>query len=321
MKAIKNPTEIKGMKNAHVRDAAALIDFLALLEEEVKTGKHWNEISAAETLRKFRKEQEFYKENSFETISAFGPNSAIVHYVPLPSTNRTIDMKNVYLLDSGGQYLDGTTDITRTVHFGNPDKFTKEIYTRVLMGVIDVMTAILPSKTGINIETFARRYLYQKGLDYAHSTTHGIGSFLNVHENFIFEPGAFLSNEPGYYESGKFGIRLETTMMVKEFPKQYNMYEDKYYGFEPVAFVPFERNLILVDMLNKYQIAWLNDYNARTRQIIGKELLRQKRHRGLNWLMERTKHIEDPCRSFATTIKCSSIIISISLIFIASKFH
>ncbi|XP_023223651.1 xaa-Pro aminopeptidase 1-like [Centruroides sculpturatus] len=314
MKAIKNPTEIKGMKNAHIRDAVAIIDFLALLEEEVKAGKHWDEMSAAKMLAKFRKEQEYYKGNSFETISAFGPNSAIVHYEPLPSTNKTIDTRNVYLLDSGGQYLDGTTDITRTVHFGKPDNFVKEVYTRILMGVIDVMTAVLPSKAGVNVESFARRYLYQKGLNYAHSTTHGIGSFLNVHENLVFEPGAFLSNEPGYYEGGKFGIRLETTMMVKEMPKQYNPYKDKYYGFEPIAFIPFEPNLIMVNMLNKQQIAWLNDYNGRTRHIVGKELLKQKRHRGLNWLMERTKYVEDPCKSLATPIEFSPFLVSVPLI-------
>ncbi|CAL1270903.1 unnamed protein product [Larinioides sclopetarius] len=247
LKVVKNPVEIKGMKNAALKDSVAIVDFIAMLEQQVWQGKHWDEIKAAKTLAQFRKEQEGFQGESFTTISAVGPNGAIIHYRPQIISNRNINMKDLYLLDSGGQYLDGTTDITRTFHFGTPTEFEVAAYTRVLMGAIDLITAVFPEKVkDVDLDIIARLPLFQIGLDYLHGTGHGIGHFLGVHE------------EPGYYEKGKFGIRLETMMMVIK------------------AHVPKE---------------WLNYFNVKARNTVGIELQKQGRERGLRWLLSRTEHI------------------------------
>lgn len=305
MKAVKNPFEIEGMKKAHIKDSVAIIDFVALLEEEVKLGQYWDEMMAMERISQCRREQELNMGDSFESISASGSNGAIIHYSSRPATNKPIDLDHMYLLDTGGQYLDGTTDTTRTFHFGNATDFQKETYTRVLMGAIDLASAIFPQGVrDTDIDILARRHLYGAGLEYLHGTGHGIGLFLNVHEGPILirnpkiqskasqlKPGMFVSDEPGYYQEDSFGIRLETVVMVTEADPPYRFNNQTFYKFEPVALVPFEPNLIKYHLLDKSQIIWLNDYNLKIRQIVGKELLLQNRTRGYDWMMSRTDPI------------------------------
>ncbi|GIY98904.1 xaa-Pro aminopeptidase 1 [Caerostris extrusa] len=292
LKVVKNPVEIKGMKNAALKDSVAIVDFVAMLEQQVLQGKHWDEIKAAKTLAKFRKEQEGYQSESFTAISAVGSNGAIIHYRPQILTNRNVNMKYMYLLDSGGQYLDGTTDITRTFHFGAPTDFEVATYTRVLMGAIDLISAVFPEK------------VKRIGLDYQHGTGHGIGHFLGVHEGpigisdksangngHLLKPGMFLSDEPGYYEKDNFGIRLETMMMVVKAYTPHNFNNMQYYTFEPVSFVPFESKLIDLNLLSQKQKEWLNWFNMKARNTVGIELKKQGRTKGLHWLLSKTEYI------------------------------
>ncbi|GFV97478.1 xaa-Pro aminopeptidase 1 [Trichonephila clavipes] len=325
LKVVKNPVEIKGMKNAALKDSVAIVDFIAMLDQEVKQGKHWDEIKAAKTLTRFRREQEGFQGESFDTISAVGSNGAIIHYRPKVLTNRNINLKYLYLLDSGGQYLDGTTDITRTFHFGKPSDFEVAAYTRVLMGAIDLITSVFPEDVkDIDLDILARLPLFKMGLNYQHGTGHGIGHFLGVHEGPIsiseksgngkgyrLQPGMFLSDEPGYYEKDKFGIRLETMMMVMKAHPPHNFNDMKFHTFEPVSFVPFEPKLIDFSLLNKKQKEWLNWFNMKTRNTVGIELQKQGRERGLRWLLSKTEYIPvDNCSNHSpNVIKLQSFII------------
>lgn len=243
---------------------------------------------------------------SFPTISGFGSNSAIIHYKANQYSNARINKSSIYLLDSGGQYLDGTTDTTRTVHFGVPTKHQRDCYTRVLKGHIDIASAVFPNDTyGRTLDVFARQPLWKMGLDYRHGTGHGIGHFLNIHEGpqciapgfpiedeKILMPGMILSDEPGYYEDGHFGVRLETAVLVKVAKTKYHFDGVDYLEFEPVTFLPFQRNLIDVSLLSKSQVDWLNEYYERTREVIGGELRRRKREMALKWLMKETEPLK-----------------------------
>ncbi|GAB1602992.1 xaa-Pro aminopeptidase 1-like [Argonauta hians] len=300
MKAVKNEVERKGMENAHIRDAVAVIDFIQMLEKEVKDGKRWTEISAAEELNKKRSEQKYNRGLSFGSISASGPNGAVIHYRPTNSTDREITTDDIYLLDSGGQYLDGTTDVTRTFHFGEPTRYERECYTRVLMGSIDLARQKFMSGTpGSVLDALARRHLWNVGLLYMHGTGHGIGAYLNVHEGPIgFSPatnhvaplldGMFVSDEPGFYEPGAFGIRLETIVMVQSATTKYRFMNFDFLKFKPITLVPFEPNLIDYSLLDRDQIKWLNNYNKLCEDIIGPELMRQGKAKALQWLQKRT---------------------------------
>ncbi|XP_068204173.1 uncharacterized protein [Palaemon carinicauda] len=297
MKARKNRVESQGMKNAHIKDAVALCDFLSFLEMEIKDGKYWDEFSAAEKVEEFRSQQKDFVSTSFATISAFGSNGAVIHYHPQRETNKQIDNTSLYLLDSGGQYKDGTTDVTRTMHYGEPTPFQVETYTRVLQGAIDLASLVFPEGTGdTNIDIMARRHLYEVGLDYRHGTGHGIGMFLNVHEAFEHEYrlNSFGSQEPGFYQDNEFGIRLETILTVvnKETPYEF---DKNSLGFEAVTLVPFEENLINFTMLSSKQCNWLNAYHAHVRDIVGRELIAQGRKRGYDWLITKTERL--PCVS------------------------
>lgn len=182
-KAIKNSTEASGMRNSHIRDGAALVRYFAWLEKEVTAGNKQTELSGAAQLEKFRSEMDLYEGLSFDTISASGPNGAIIHYHSTEETNAPIILDHLYLCDSGGQYTDGTTDVTRTLHFGTPTDYEKECFTRVLKGQMSMGCALFPEKIKGNcLDSFARRFLWDVGLDYQHGTGHGIGHFLNVHE-------------------------------------------------------------------------------------------------------------------------------------------
>ncbi|XP_047495014.1 xaa-Pro aminopeptidase 1-like [Penaeus chinensis] len=291
MKGRKNEVENQGMTNAHLKDAVALCDFLALLENEVIAGTYWDELSAAAKSEEFRSQQQDYLSLSFETISASGPNAAVIHYSPSPETNRQIDDQSTYLLDSGAQYKDGTTDITRTLHFGVPTSFQIEAYTRVLRGAMDFASMVFPVGFSLgDIDILARRPLYEAGMDYRHGTSHGIGMCLFVHESASndYEIGFFGSDEPGYYEDGEFGIRLETTLKVvhKETPHDF---VSPMLGFEPVALVPFEPKLINTTLLSRQQCDALNAYHATVREVVGNELKDQERFEGYDWVVRKTE--------------------------------
>ncbi|XP_062613274.1 LOW QUALITY PROTEIN: xaa-Pro aminopeptidase 1-like [Saccostrea cucullata] len=308
-KAEKNEVEKSGMINSHVRDAAALISFIAKLEKEVKAGRKWTELSAAEDLAKFRGKQQYNRGLSFDTISSSGSNGAVIHYAPTNLTDKEITTTEMYLLDSGGQYLDGTTDVTRTFHFGTPTDYQKECYTRVLMGSVDLARVkILKSKNGPHgqeLDILARRPLWDVGLHYKHGTGHGIGMFLGVHEyppsigmngrpissnDAPIKEGQFFSDEPGYYEDGSFGVRIESILMVKEVELKYKFSDSKFLGFETITLVPFEPNLIQYDMLSGDQIEWINAFHKKVQATIGPLLMNNDRQ-AYDWLVRRTKAI------------------------------
>lgn len=241
------------------------------------------------------REEQFSSGPSFETISASGLNAALAHYSPTKELNRKLSSDEMYLLDSGGQYWDGTTDITRTVHWGTPSAFQKEAYTRVLIGNIDLSRLIFPAATsGRMVEAFARRALWDAGLNYGHGTGHGIGNFLCVHEwpvgfqsnNIAMAKGMFTSIEPGYYKDGEFGIRLEDVALVVEAKTKY---PGSYLTFEVVSFVPYDRNLIDVSLLSPEHLQYLNHYYQTIREKVGPELQRRQLLEEFKWLQQHTE--------------------------------
>ncbi|RXN33656.1 xaa-Pro aminopeptidase 1 isoform X2 [Labeo rohita] len=275
-KAVKNPTEIQGMKMAHIKDAVALCELFAWLEKEIPKGTV-TEISAADKAEELRR--------------------------PLPETNRTLSLNEVYLIDSGAQYLDGTTDVTRTVHFGTPSDYEKECFTYVLKGHIAVSAAVFPNGTkGHLLDSFARAALWESGLDYLHGTGHGVGCFLNVHEGpcgisyktFADEPleaGMIVSDEPGYYEDGSFGIRIENVVLVIPAKTKYNYRNRGSLTFEALTLVPIQLKMINTDMLTQKERDWVNDYHKKCRETVGAELERQGRKEALDWLIRETQPI------------------------------
>ncbi|GAB0192043.1 xaa-Pro aminopeptidase 1 [Grus japonensis] len=299
-KAVKNASETEGMRRAHIKDAVALCELFNWLEKEVPKGTV-TEIIAADKAEEFRSQQKDFVELSFATISSTGPNGAIIHYKPVPETNRTLSVNEIYLLDSGAQYKDGTTDVTRTMHFGTPSAYEKECFTYVLKGHIAVSAAIFPNGTkGHLLDSFARSALWDCGLDYLHGTGHGVGSFLNVHEGpcgisyktFADEPleaGMIVSDEPGYYEDGSFGIRIENVVLVIPAETKYNFKNRGSLTFEPLTLVPIQTKMIDVNLLTQKECNWVNDYHQKCREVIGAELERQGRHEALQWLIRETE--------------------------------
>ncbi|KAG9246373.1 putative Xaa-pro aminopeptidase P [Calycina marina] len=272
-KAVKNETELKGMRACHVRDGAALTEYFAWLEQELQK-RELNEVEAADELENIRKKKDLFAGLSFDTISSTGANAAVIHYKAEAGNCAVIDPKKIYLCDSGAQYQDGTTDTTRTLHFGTPTEMEKKAYTLVLKGNIALDVAIFPKGTsGFALDTLARQYLWAEGLDYRHGTGHGVGSYLNVHEGPIgigtriqfsevpLASGNVLSNEPGYYEDGSFGIRIENIIMVKEVDTTHRFGDKPYLGFENVTMVPYCRKLIDETLLTTKEKKWLNDYH------------------------------------------------------------
>ncbi|OWK07428.1 XPNPEP1 [Cervus elaphus hippelaphus] len=356
-KAVKNSAESEGMRRAHIKDAVALCELFNWLEKEVPKGGV-TEISAANKAEEFRRQQADFVDLSFPTISSTGPNGAIIHYAPVPETNRTLSLDEVYLIDSGAQYKDGTTDVTRTMHFGTPTAYEKECFTYVLKGHIAVSAAVFPTGTkGHLLDSFARSALWDSGLDYLHGTGHGVGSFLNVHEGpcgisyktFSDEPleagmivtddksasweevylgsctglsgpssvspsekrsrprsdsfsvRVFLAgcssfrvwfvSEPGYYEDGAFGIRIENVVLVVPVKTKYNFNNRGSLTFEPLTLVPIQTKMIDVDSLTDKERDWLNNYHLTCREVIGKELQMQGRQEALEWLIRETQPI------------------------------
>lgn len=281
MKAIKNATEIKGARIAHVRDGAAVVRFLAWLDRTLAAGEAIDEIGAVRALEQHRAGSQALKEISFDTISGSGPNGAIVHYRVTEASNRRLKPGELFLLDSGAQYLEGTTDITRTIAIGQPSPEMRERFTLVLKGHIAIATARFPKGTrGIDLDPFARHALWAHGLDYDHGTGHGVGSYLSVHEGpqsisragmAVLEPGMIISNEPGYYKEGAYGIRIENLVLVTE-PATPDGGDREMLGFETLTLVPIDRRLIAKELLTPDEVRWIDTYHAKVAAIIGPEL-------------------------------------------------
>jgi Xaa-Pro aminopeptidase len=295
MKAIKNDTELEGFRQCHIRDGAALVRYFAWLEEQLNQGVELNESQGADQLEKFRSEQDLFKGLSFDTISSTGPNGAIIHYSPDPKDCAVIKKDQVYLCDSGAQFWDGTTDTTRTWHFGTPTDEEKRAATRVLQGHIAIDKAVFPNgTTGYILDAFARRALWEDGLDYRHGTGHGVGHFLNVHEgpqgigvriaynSTALKPGMTLSNEPGYYADGKFGVRIENIVLVKKVTPPNNFGDKGYLGFEHVTMCPIHKKLVDTSLITKEEREWLDKYHEEVYEKVSPLLTNDQR--ALEWL-------------------------------------
>jgi len=293
-KAAKNDVEIAGSRAAHIRDGAAVTRFLRWLSIEGPKGGV-TELSAAAKLWDFRAEDASLKDSSFDTISAAGPHGAMCHYRVTEESNLPIENNSVFLIDSGGQYPDGTTDITRTVEIGTAPQEAKERFTLVLKGHIALATAVFPEgTTGPALDSFARRPLWEAGLDYDHGTGHGVGSFLAVHEgpgriskapNTVkLQPGMIFSNEPGYYKDGEYGIRIENLVVVE--PRD-TAGDRNMMGFDELTFAPIDRNMIVADMLDAKERNWLNAYHARVRELLSPLLTGDD----LTWMIAQTAEI------------------------------
>ena len=287
LKAIKNPIEIKGSKNSHIRDGVSVCKFLFWLDEEIKKNKKVTELTTSKKLFDYRKKNKLFRGLSFQTISGFGPNGSIVHYRVSKKTNKTLKKNNLYLFDSGAQYLDGTTDITRTISIGdNPTNEQKDIFTRVLKGNIGLNNYNFSERTtGKVLDKIARKYLQKKKYDYPHGTGHGIGNYLSVHEDPIsiskksktkFKQGMILTNEPGFYKINEYGIRIENVLLVIK--------QNKFLGFEVLTFVPIDTKLIDGKLLNIQEKIWINTYHSKVFDKINKFLNKKE----VKWLKEKT---------------------------------
>jgi Xaa-Pro aminopeptidase len=296
-KAIKNAAEIAGHDAAQARDGAALVRFLHWISVEAPRGGV-DELSAQAQLRAFREETGALRDLSFDTISGAGPNGAVVHYRASEETNRLLEMDSLYLVDSGGQYQDGTTDVTRTVAIGTPTAEMRDRFTRVLKGHIALARAVFPVGTrGSQLDTLARQYLWAAGVDYAHGTGHGVGSFLSVHEgpqriapgglgfaggDEPLAAGMILSNEPGYYKTGEYGIRIENLVLVE--PRDVAGAEKPLLRFRTLTFAPLDRRLIDLDLLSEEERVWVDDYHHQVRAIVAPQLAGE----ALDWLAAET---------------------------------
>jgi Xaa-Pro aminopeptidase len=279
LKAVKNSTEIEGTRTAHRRDAVALAKFLAWIDRDAPSGA-LTEIDTVEALESFRRDTGALKDVSFPTIAGTGPNGAIVHYRVTRKTNRRISPGDLLLIDSGAQYEDGTTDVTRTIAVGEPTAEMRDRFTRVLRGHIAIARAVFPDgTTGAQIDTLARQFLWQAGLDFDHGTGHGVGSYLSVHEGPArisklgtspLRRGMILSNEPAYYKTDGFGIRIENLELVVA--AEITGAERPINAFETLTLAPIDRRLIDLNMLSGEELSWLNDYHARVRHEVRSHL-------------------------------------------------
>uniref|UniRef100_A0A0E0HLY3 Aminopeptidase P N-terminal domain-containing protein n=1 Tax=Oryza nivara TaxID=4536 RepID=A0A0E0HLY3_ORYNI len=296
-KAVKNEAEVEGMKSSHLRDAAALAEFWCWLEGQVRESVPLTEVQVAEKLLEFRQKQDGFIDTSFDTISGYGANGAIIHYRPTPESCSSVGSDNLFLLDSGAQYIDGTTDITRTVHFGEPTPRQKECFTRVLQGHIALDQAVFPERTpGFVLDVLARSSLWKIGLDYRHGTGHGVGAALNVHEGpqsisyrygnlTALQKGMIVSNEPGYYEDNSFGIRIENLLLVKEVNLPNSFGGVSYLGFEKLTFVPIQSKLVDLSLLSPSEINWINEYHDEVWEKVSPLLSGHS----LDWLRKNTR--------------------------------
>ncbi|GMG84669.1 aminopeptidase P family protein [Paralimibaculum aggregatum] len=294
-KACKTPAELAGMRRAHLRDGAAMVRFLHWLETRAEAGATPGEIEIAEALEGMRAETGELRDISFDTICGSGPNGAIVHYRVNRETDRNLQPGELLLVDSGGQYRDGTTDITRTMAYGPVREDARRPYTLVLKGLIAISTARWPAGlTGRDLDPLARAALWRAGYDYDHGTGHGVGAYLNVHEGPVslsrrsgkipLEPGMVLSNEPGYYRAGAFGIRLENLVVVAPAAVPEGG-EREMLGFSDLTLCPFDRRMILPGLLSGAEIAWLDGYHGRVAEALAPELPEDAR----GWLLGATR--------------------------------
>ena len=295
-KAVKNDAELDGMRAAHRRDGAAMVRFLHWLDTAMVAGEALTEIDVVTALEGFRAASPLMVDISFDTICGAGPNGAIVHYRVNRQTNRAVEPGELLLIDSGAQYQDGTTDITRTLAIGSPRQDARRPFTLVLKGMIAVSQARWPKGVaGRDLDVLARSALWHAGLDYDHGTGHGVGAYLNVHEgpqrlsrkggDVALEPGMILSNEPGYYRTGAFGIRIENLVAVTE-AKLPQGGEREMLGYETLTLSPIDKRLIDPDLLVADEVTWLDRYHARVRSEIGAELDASADREVLVWLDE-----------------------------------
>ena len=294
-KACKNAVELAGIRAAHHRDGAAVSRFLGWLARESRSGM-LREIEVSDRLQALREQTGELRDLSFDTISGAGPNGAIVHYRASEASERTLQPGSLYLVDSGGQYRDGTTDITRTVAIGTPSPEMRDRFTRVLKGHIALASARFPvGTTGSQLDALARYHLWQAGLDYDHGTGHGVGAYLSVHEgphriskmanNVALQPGMIVSNEPGYYKTGAYGIRIENLVAVREVSIEGA--DRKYLEFETLTLAPIDLACVDTSLLTGPEREWLNAYHQRVREAMGPEV-DEATHA---WLAEATRAI------------------------------
>lgn len=296
-KACKNDVELEGSRRAHKRDGEKIIRYFKWLDETAADGSI-DERAAADKLLALRAEDPLFRDSSFETIPGSGPNGALCHYRNTPESNRKLTPGEIFLIDSGGQYVDGTTDITRTTVIGEPSQEHRDRFTRVLKGHIALARAIFPvGTTGQQLDTLARLPLWEAGLDFDHGTGHGVGSYLGVHEGpqriskapnkIALKPGMILSNEPGFYKEGEYGIRIENLIAVTEVDGPAGA-ERQMLGFETLTFSPIERKLVDPELMTREELQWLNDYHAQVYAMYADDL--DEDHRV--WLQNATAPIE-----------------------------
>jgi Xaa-Pro aminopeptidase len=296
-RACKNPAEQAGARRAQLRDAVAVCAFLAWLDAEIEAGQPHDEASLADELYRLRKRDPLFRGSSFDTISAAGPNAALCHYNYLDGSPAKLVMDSVYLVDSGAQYPDGTTDITRTVAIGDPGDEVRRLYTLVLKGHIALALCRFPPGTsGSQLDAIARQYLWREGFDYDHGTGHGVGAYLSVHEgpqrisrvqnSVALRPGMIVSNEPGYYREGAFGMRCENLVLVG--PCEREGVERPMLEFETLTLVPFDRRLLDPSLLDPEQRGWLDRYHDRVWRQVGPLLGDSERA----WLRRATRPLD-----------------------------
>ena len=295
LKSIKNEKEIEGFSNAMVRDGVALTRFFIWMEKSLSAGKTLTEISISEKLAEFRNKQALYVSESFETIAGYKGHGAIVHYGATPESNATLAQEGLLLIDSGAQYFDGTTDITRTIALGEPTEAMMKDFTRVLKGHISLAKCKFPQGTrGSQLDILARKALWDNGINYMHGTGHGIGHFLNVHEGpqsirmeenpVALQPGMVISNEPGVYRSDEYGIRIENLILVRE---DSETEFGKFYSFETLTLCPIDRKLIITSQLSARERAWLNKYHQRVYEKLSPFLFEEEKE----WLKNKTAEL------------------------------
>ncbi len=292
LKAVKNDVQLAGVRNAMVRDGVVMVNSLMEIEETIARGGHLTEIGVADILLKYRSSSDRYFDLSFDTIAGFGPHGAIVHYSATPESDAVIQPNNLLLIDSGGNYLDGTTDITRTISLGTPSNAQRHDFTLVMKGHIAIAKAIFPEGTrGAQLDALARINLWKEGLSYLHGTGHGVGHFLNVHEGpqsirlndtmAPMMPGMITSNEPGLYREGEYGIRCENLVLTTEaFTTDFG----NFYKFETLTLCPFDITLFETEIMTDEEIEWVNSYHA----MVCERLLPHLDAKAQDWLIRKT---------------------------------
>lgn len=305
LKSIKNEAEREAMHSAHALDGAAMCELLAFLDAQLAEDETWTETRVAERVDFFRQPEMSFRMTSFPTHVGYGQHGALPHYVPRASSDLLIGKESTVVIDSGGQYENGTTDVARTLHFGAPARAHVEAYTRVLQGLVEMSRASVPASMGAHsLDSLARAAVWQGGENYGHPTGHGIGAFLNVHEepNIFYgentqrlQVGNFLTAEPGYYKKNDFGVRLENVLEVVEKKSLDAPDAPLFYEFRTATLVPFNVKLIDVSMLSPQQRNWLNEYNARVREEVGAVLKAKLHMAAFYWMLNQTLYVPEHC--------------------------